>query len=178
MRIVAFHDTLMRGRVDLPALGRASAGLAECVAGIRLHGMGRAARVSPHGTAASTPPSPASTTAPIALDEERLGTVWLERPGGRRTDRPARTTRAAPALVELAISSASDEAARTRALRLLGFAAELPVHVVAVRSQLPLGPDRRPGLPGPSGESRTARRRGRHPGHHQGPGLVSDNCHA
>ncbi|MFJ3102469.1 hypothetical protein [Streptomyces sp. NPDC086835] len=52
--------------------------------------------------------------------------------------RPARTTRAAPALVELAISSASDEAARTRALRLLGFAADLPVHVVAVRSPLPL----------------------------------------
>jgi hypothetical protein len=72
MRIVAFHDTLMRGRVDLPALGRASAGLAECVAGIRLHGRGRAARVSPHGTAASTPPSPASTTAPIELTDALL----------------------------------------------------------------------------------------------------------
>ncbi len=44
-----------------------------------------------------------------------------------------------PALVELAISSDGDEAARARALRLLGFAADLPVHVVAVRSQLPLG---------------------------------------
>lgn len=43
-----------------------------------------------------------------------------------------------PALVELAISSDSDEAARARALRLLGFAADLPVRVIAVRSQVPL----------------------------------------
>ena len=51
---------------------------------------------------------------------------------------PARTTMADPALVELVISPASDDAARSRALRLLGFAAELPVQVVAVRSGLPL----------------------------------------
>lgn len=43
-----------------------------------------------------------------------------------------------PALVELAISSDSDDAARTRALRLLGFAADVPIHVAAVRSQVPL----------------------------------------
>ena len=43
-----------------------------------------------------------------------------------------------PALVELVISSDSDEAARARALRLLGFATDLPVRVAAVRSQLPL----------------------------------------
>jgi sugar diacid utilization regulator len=43
-----------------------------------------------------------------------------------------------PALVELVISPDSDEAARSRALRLLGFAADLPVHVVAVRSGIPL----------------------------------------
>ncbi len=51
---------------------------------------------------------------------------------------PARTTMADPALVELVISADSDEAARARALRLLGFAAGVPVHVVAVRSPLPL----------------------------------------
>ncbi|MFC4587606.1 hypothetical protein [Sphaerisporangium corydalis] len=38
IRVVMFYDTLMRRRVDLPALGRASAGLAECVTAIRLHG--------------------------------------------------------------------------------------------------------------------------------------------
>ncbi|WP_328923858.1 helix-turn-helix domain-containing protein [Streptomyces sp. NBC_00190] len=157
MRIVAFYDTLMRRRVDLPALARASAGLAECVAGIRLHGTGRAIRISPDGRQASDTPSPASTTTPITLDEEVIGTAWLERPGPPNPlddvllDRlaiaaaavaerygPARTTMADPALVELAISPDSDEAARARALRLLGFAADLPVHVVAVRSQLPL----------------------------------------
>ncbi|MEU6883574.1 helix-turn-helix domain-containing protein [Streptomyces sp. NPDC046712] len=157
IRVVMFYDTLMRRRVDLPALARSSAGLAECVAGIRLHGTGRAIRVAPDGTEATTPPAPASTTVVITLDEEEIGTVWLERPGPAHTldevllDRlaiaaaaaverygPARTTMADPALVELAISGESDEAARARALRLLGFAADLPVQVAAVRSQLPL----------------------------------------
>jgi hypothetical protein len=157
IRVVIFYDTLMRRRVDLPALARASAGLAECVAGIRLHGTGRAIRVSPDGRQASAPAPPASTTVTITLDEEEIGTVWLERPGApSRLDEllldrlaiaaaavverygPARTTMADPALVELVISADSDQAARARALRLLGFAADLPVRVAAVRSQLPL----------------------------------------
>jgi hypothetical protein len=157
LRVVMFYDTLMRRRVDLPALARASAGLAECVAGIRLHGTGRAIRSSPDGRPAPAPEPPASTTALITLDEEEIGTVWLERPGSPGPlddlllDRlaiaaaavverygPARTTMADPALVELAISADSDQAARARALRLLGFAADLPVRVAAVRSQLPL----------------------------------------
>ncbi|MGN9788733.1 PucR family transcriptional regulator [Nonomuraea sp. ZG12] len=157
IRVVMFYDTLMRRRVDLPALARASAGLAECVAGIRLHGTGRAIRMSPDGREASGPPLPASTTEPITLDEEEIGTVWLERPGPPNPldevllDRlaiaaagvverygPARTTMADPALIELVISSENDDAARARALRLLGFAAGMPVRVVAVRSRLPL----------------------------------------
>lgn len=157
VRVVAFYDTLMRRRVDLPALARASAGLAECVAGIRLHGTGRAIRVSPDGRPASGPDASALITAPITLDEEEIGTVWLERPGPpglleeALLDRlalaaaavverygPARTTMADPALVELAISPDSDEAARARALRLLGFSADLPVRVAAVHSPLPL----------------------------------------
>jgi hypothetical protein len=161
LRVVMFYDTLIRRRVDLPALARASAGLAECVAGIRLHGVERAIRASPDGRPA--PALPASMTVPITLDEEEIGTVWLERPGspGRWDDLlldrlaiaaaavverygPARTTMADPALVELVISSDSDEAARARALRLLGFAVDLPVRVAAVRSALPL--DRVAGL--------------------------------
>ncbi|NUW43611.1 PucR family transcriptional regulator [Nonomuraea rhodomycinica] len=172
IRVVAFYDTLMRRRVDLPALARASAGLAGCVAGIRLHGTGRVLRMSPDGREVSgapgsgpgsAPSSAESTTAPITLDEEEIGTVWLERPGPALPldvvllDRlaiaaaavverygPAHTTMADPALVELVISADSDEAARARALRLLGFAAELPVRVVAVHSRLPL--DRLGGL--------------------------------
>ncbi len=80
LRVVMFYDTLMRRRVDHSALARATAALAECVAGIRLHGTGRAIRMSPDGQQAPAPPSPASTTRPITLDEEEIGTVWLERP--------------------------------------------------------------------------------------------------
>lgn len=157
IRIVMFYDTLMRRRVDLPVLARASAGLAECVAGIRLHGTGQVIRFSPDGRPASGPAAPASCTQPITLDDEEIGTVWLERPGpGFLLDEvlldrlalaaaavverygPARTTMADPALVELVISAGSDDAARARALRLLGFAADAPVRVVAVRSSLPL----------------------------------------
>ncbi|MCX2181017.1 helix-turn-helix domain-containing protein [Streptomyces sp. SKN60] len=153
IRVVAFYDTLMRRRVDLPALARASAGLAECVAGIRLHGSGRAIRFSPLGTEAGAGVQTASTTAPVLLDEEEIGSVWLERAGAPHQldeillDRlaiavaaaverygPARTTMADPALVELAVAAGTDEVARARALRLLGFAAGAPLHVVAVRS--------------------------------------------
>ncbi|MFG3258793.1 helix-turn-helix domain-containing protein [Streptomyces sp. NPDC048172] len=181
IRVVMFYDTLMRRRVDLPALTRASAGLAECVTGLRLHGTGQATRVGPDGRAApdqapapdpdpdpdqGPAPTP-SLTAPVTLDDEEIGTVWLERTGPPRTldpvllDRfalavaavverygPARTTMADPALVELVISSGSDEAARARALRLLGFAGGLPVQVLAVRTRVPL--DRVGGLVCPS----------------------------
>lgn len=157
LRVIAFYDTLMCRRVDLLALARASAGLAGCVVGIRLQGTGRVIRTSPDGQQASSPPLPASTSAPITLDGEEIGTASLERPGApgpldevlverlaiaaaavMERHGPARTTMADPALVELAISSDSDEAARTRALRLLGFAADVPVRAVAVHTRLPL----------------------------------------
>ncbi|TKK91629.1 LysR family transcriptional regulator [Herbidospora galbida] len=157
IRVVMFYDTLMRRRVDLPALARASAGLAECVAGIRLHDGGRVIRFAPDGGRAADPAPPASTETPVVLDEEEIGSVWLERPGPAGPldelllDRlaiaaasvlerygPARTTMADPALVELVISDGADEAARARALRLLGFAPGQPISVVAVRSPVPL----------------------------------------
>lgn len=157
IRVVMFYDTLMRRRVDLPALARASASLAECVAGIRLHGTGQPIRYAPDGHPANGTLHPPSTSSPILLDDEEIGTVWLERPDTPRAlddlllDRlaiaaaavverygPARTTMADPALVELAISADSDEAARARALRLLGFPPDLRLHVAAVHSPLPL----------------------------------------
>ncbi|MEU7530265.1 helix-turn-helix domain-containing protein [Saccharothrix sp. NPDC042600] len=157
LRVVMFYDTLMRRRVDLPALARASANLAECVTGFRLHGTGATTRFAPDGTPATTPAAPASSTAPVTLDGEEIGTVWLERAGPPSPlddvvlDRlaiaaaavverygPARTTMADPALVELVISPDTDEPARDRALRLLGFPADAPVRVAAVRSPEPL----------------------------------------
>ncbi|MET8976826.1 helix-turn-helix domain-containing protein [Streptomyces sp. NPDC004539] len=172
IRVVAFYDTLMRRRVDLPALVRASAGLAECVAGVRLHGTGRAIRFTPEGqeapegrelasraaeSASTRPAGEPSSTAPVTLDDEELGTVWLERPGPPNSldevllDRlalavaavverygPARTTMADPALVELVICAGTDDAARARALRLLGFAPGQAVRAVAVRTGMPL----------------------------------------
>lgn len=157
LRVVQFYDTLMRRRVDLPALARASAGLAACVAGIRLHGTGRVTRFGADGREATGAGSPRSTEAPVVLDGEELGAVWLERPGSPRPldelllDRlaiavaatverygPARTTMADPALVELVVSASTDDAARERALRLLGFPPDLRLHVLAVRSERPL----------------------------------------
>jgi hypothetical protein len=157
LRVVMFYDTLMRRRVDLPALARASAGLTECVTGIRLHSTGRAIRFAPDGRESAAPPAPASISVPVTLDEEEIGAVWLERSDEVRPldevvlDRlaiavaavverygPAGTTMADPALVELVISADTDEAARARALRLLGFAADLPVRVAAVCSSVPL----------------------------------------
>ncbi|MBB5430770.1 helix-turn-helix domain-containing protein [Nocardiopsis composta] len=157
LRVIMFYDTLMRRRADLPALARASAGLAECAVGIRLHGTGQTIRFAPDGRPAPDPAPPASAAQPVTLDEEEIGTVWLERTGPPNPldelvlDRialataaiverygPARTTMADPALVELAISPDGDEAARARALRLLGFPAGLPVRAAAVRSDLPL----------------------------------------
>ncbi|MFJ1566762.1 hypothetical protein ACIOG8_21535 [Streptomyces erythrochromogenes] len=155
----------MRRRVDLAAPARSSAGPAECVAGVRLHGTGRVVRASPDGadTSAPAPSASASTAAPITLDEEEIGTVRLERPGPPNPldevllERPAiavaavierygpaRTTMTDPALVGSVVSSDCDEAGRTRALRPLGFAADLPVRVAAVRWKLP--PDRAAGL--------------------------------
>lgn len=157
LRVVVFYDTLMRRRVDLPGLARASAVLAECVVGIRLHATGRSIRVAPDGRPAAAPSEAVSSSAPVTLDEEELGTVWMERPGepGPLDDvvlerlalavtavveryGPAHTTMADPALVELVISPDSDEAARARALRLLGFTADQPIRIAAVRSRLPL----------------------------------------
>ncbi|KFZ77350.1 ABC transporter substrate-binding protein [Amycolatopsis sp. MJM2582] len=157
IRVVMFYDTLMRRRVDLPALARATAGLAECAAGIRLHSTGRTIRMAPDGREAAPASVPASITMAVTLDDEEIGTVWLEREGETAAldeavlDRlaiavatvverygPARTTMADPALVELVISSASDDAARNRALRLLGFPGDAPIRVIAVRSGLPL----------------------------------------
>ncbi|MEU7281574.1 hypothetical protein AB0A69_22780 [Streptomyces sp. NPDC045431] len=80
----------------------------------------------------------APPTAPNPLDDVLLDRLALAAAAVVERYGPARTTMADPALIEVVISSGCDEAARVRALRLLGFAADLPVRAVAVRSRLPL----------------------------------------
>ncbi|MGK8464642.1 PucR family transcriptional regulator [Nocardia cyriacigeorgica] len=157
IRVITFYDTLMRRRVDLTALVRASAGLAECAVGGHLHSTGRTTRISPAGAESADSPVRMSSSVPVTLDEEVIGTAWLERPGApipldevllerlaiavaAVVERygPARTIMADPALVELVISAECEEAERARALRLLGFAAGLRLQVLAVRSPVPL----------------------------------------
>src|SRR5262249_61798030 len=84
LRVVMFYDTLMRRRVDLPALARASAGLAECVTGLRLHGTGQVIRMSPDGMAAAAPALPAAATAVGRRDEEENSVGWRRAPHRRR----------------------------------------------------------------------------------------------
>ncbi len=152
LRVVTFYDTLVRRRVDLAALARASAGLAECVVGVRLDGNGRTIRMSPDGHPAGAA-CPASVSVAVTLDDEEIGSCWLERASPSASldqlllDRlaiavasvverygPANTTMADPALVELVVSADTDAPVRDRALRLLGFPPDLPIRVVAVRS--------------------------------------------
>ncbi|TDC49961.1 PucR family transcriptional regulator, partial [Actinomadura sp. KC345] len=75
---------------------------------------------------------------PVPLDEVLLDRLALAAAAVVERHGPARTTMADPALVELVIGAGGDEADRARALRLLGFDADLPVRVAAVRSGRPL----------------------------------------
>ncbi|MFW6599149.1 helix-turn-helix domain-containing protein [Propionibacteriaceae bacterium Y2011] len=172
LRVIAFYDALMRRRVDPAALVRATANLAECVSAMRLHGTDTVVRYSPVGREVLGAGRP-SSDAPVLLDGEEIGTVWLERPGPPRqldalvlerlalaaagvAERygPAGTTMADPALVELAVGPGSDEVARARAMRLLGFTPGRPVTVAAVRSAMSL--DQLARLVGDRGPTRAA----------------------
>lgn len=75
---------------------------------------------------------------PSPLDEVLLDRLAIAAAAVAERYGPTRTTMADPALVELVVSADGDEAGRARALRLLGFAADVPVRVVAVRSRIPL----------------------------------------
>ncbi|MBB3733055.1 hypothetical protein FHR33_009002 [Nonomuraea dietziae] len=114
------------------------------------------------GPTAGNAPAPradASSSRPIALDEQEVETVWLERPAP--PGRPARRTAAGSARprrhrgrreIRPGANVRSERTAMRRALRLLGFTTDLPVRVVAA-----------PDLRDPSGEDAAAGR-GRHAG--------------
>ncbi|MEE1930099.1 helix-turn-helix domain-containing protein [Streptomyces sp. TRM 70351] len=147
VRVIAHFEALLGARPGPASLTRSTAGLAGCAAGLVLPD-GRTARFGPDGAALPGPPERVSGRVELEPD----GRVWLERPGPPGpfdelvlewmavtarvlAGRPhgTGTPRAAdPALVELVLSAREDAPDRTRALRLLGLAAGLPLRVAAV----------------------------------------------
>ncbi|MGW7342549.1 hypothetical protein [Streptomyces sp. NPDC054854] len=96
--------------------------------------------------------------APGPLDEVLLDRFAIAASAAVERYGPARTTMADPALVELVIGADSDEAARARALRLLGFAADLPTSSTCATAVWPVGSNRSRGRwtsnsPEPAGTS-------------------------
>jgi hypothetical protein len=150
LRVVSFFDTLIARRATLVAVVRSTAGLAECPAGLRDDVIGRVLRQGPRGPVPDGAPD-AVHEHEVALDDVRVGTVWLERPDpagpldAMVLERMALAAAALwpddgsvglsdPALVELAVSATTPDVDRARALRLLGFPAEVSVRALAVRA--------------------------------------------
>lgn len=162
LRIITYFDELVRNRASLDALVRATAALAECGAGLRDDWNGVVVRFTETGE----PPGPGQAVplaeTPIVLDQQTVGSVWLERFGGTGpfdkmlTERMAfaaavlwqhdlgRELGAAPEVVlfDLALSASTGEVDRARALSRLGFSEALPVQVLAISTEDPddLGP--------------------------------------
>lgn len=89
VRVIDYFDTLVRHGADTASLLRASAQLADCVAGIEIVEHGRSKknlrRCDPHGRWSPEPQLTPSIIRDITVDDEVLGTVWIERRG---TDLP------------------------------------------------------------------------------------------
>jgi hypothetical protein len=146
VRVIAYFDALVEHRASAEALVRATAGLAECACGLEL-AEGRTLRFNPEGKPLAGAPDNVSASVDVGP-----GRLWLERTGqpapldelvveratiaARILLAPARRTGAPdladPALVELVLSGRESAADRTRALRLLGLAPDLPVRVIAL----------------------------------------------
>ncbi|MGF0257761.1 helix-turn-helix domain-containing protein [Rhodococcus erythropolis] len=85
VRVIDYFDTLVRHGSDTASLLRASAQLADCVVGIEIVEHGRSKknlrRCDPRGRWSPEPQFPPSMARDIAVDDEVLGKVWIERPG-------------------------------------------------------------------------------------------------
>ncbi|MEW1845951.1 helix-turn-helix domain-containing protein [Nonomuraea angiospora] len=146
LRVISFFDVLLQNGTDLDRLLLEAARLAECPVGVSVPGLGVHRRVSAGGGALDGPADPGAGRHELVNG----GEVWIERRGhaypidamllerfaiacaavlGRREPAPAFGD---PALVELVLGSAVDEAGRSRALKLLGLRPDRPVQVFAV----------------------------------------------
>ncbi|MFB9931719.1 helix-turn-helix domain-containing protein [Amycolatopsis halotolerans] len=150
VRVIAYFDELIARRATLPDLLRATAFLAECVAGIRCVD-GTVLRFRPTGEPGGDGPVPPGA---VVVDLDGAGRVWLERAGepgpldvlvlerlaisakvlNPVEPQPAAPHLADPALVELVLGEQAADEDRTRALTLLGLDTTRPLRVVAVAS--------------------------------------------
>ncbi|MFE5874110.1 helix-turn-helix domain-containing protein [Rhodococcus sp. NPDC056506] len=84
VRVIDYFDTLVRHGADTASLMRASAQLADCVVGIEIveHGNKKSSRrCDPRGRWSPESCLAPSITREIAVDDDVLGRVWIERPG-------------------------------------------------------------------------------------------------
>ncbi|WP_406630339.1 PucR family transcriptional regulator [Amycolatopsis sp. WGS_07] len=151
VRVIAYFDELIARRATLPDLLRATAFLAECVAGIRCVN-GTVLRFRPNGDPGGDGPIPPGA---VVVDLDGAGRVWLERTGepgpldvlvlerlaiSAKVLNPVEPPPAAaphladPALVELVLGEQAADEDRARALTLLGLDTTRPLRVVAVGS--------------------------------------------
>ncbi|MFC5113788.1 hypothetical protein ACFPN7_07550 [Amycolatopsis halotolerans] len=172
VRVIAYFDELIARRATLPDLLRATAFLAECVAGIRCVD-GTVLRFRPTGEPGGDGPVPPGA---VVVDLDGAGRVWLERAGepgpldvlvlerlaisakvlNPVEPQPAAPHLADPALVELVLGEQAADEDRTRALTLLGLDTTRPLRVVAVASGPAAMPARTPSPSSPAA-ARSAR---------------------
>ncbi|WP_406300447.1 helix-turn-helix domain-containing protein (plasmid) [Embleya sp. NBC_00888] len=160
LRVVEFFDQLVLHRADLEAVTRATAVLAETVAGAVLDQSGDVVVVSPAGRVlATTGPGPHARVHDVIIDTKVVGRVWLERstPEDERewdeliVERMAQclatlTARNVafrhdlelgftdPAVLHVLIGDDASETETARAARLLGFRVGEIVRVLAVHA--------------------------------------------
>ncbi|WP_431934437.1 helix-turn-helix domain-containing protein [Nonomuraea jabiensis] len=151
LRVISFFDVLLQNGTDLDRLLMEAARLAECPVGVSVPHLGVYRRVSADGRSLAGPADPDARKHGLVNG----GEVWIERRGpafpidamlverfaiacaavlGRARPAPALGD---PALVELVLSAAVDEAGRSRALKLLGLRPDRCVQVFAVAGEAP-----------------------------------------
>lgn len=164
LRVVAYFDQLAANNPDLDSVVRATALIADCIAGVELRDRGLVVRFSPEGVEPAGT-SAQSERAALLVEGEDRGSAWLERSGDEReldefiVERFALTVVAVlarerrvsevdlpagfsdPALAQLLVNDRVAEAERSRAARLLGLPGSGMIQLVALET----GPDDRLG---------------------------------
>lgn len=156
MDVVAYFDALVRDRVPLPELLRATALFTGCPAGFEAPDSGECVQCDPDLEGDTRPVDGPPAAAGVTLlgrpgTGGRAGRVWLVRDGDpdpldetvlerlalavelalERAERSVPGIDDPESLIRLALASAADSTARARALALLGFDPARPIRVFA-----------------------------------------------